>query len=455
MGKIYDIVGVGFGPSNLALAVALEDMQDNKNLSALFLEQKKKFTWHPHMLLDGAEMQISFLKDLATLSNPSSQYTFLNYLHTVGRLALFANLRSFYPSRIEFNDYFSWVSKKLKNYVKYSCRVVDIIPHGNKPYQLLKIIFEDSNLECSHTTSVLTKNVVVASGGIPTIPTFVKRKNNSQRVWHSAEYLQKIEKFKKNSEYPYHFCVVGGGQSAAEVAYDLYQTFPAAKITCVYRGFGYKVADDSEFTNEIFGQATVDLFFSASENVRKKLLEAHGDTNYSVVDPELIQKLYRIKYEESVKNCQRLQFKRLSSLEGVLEEENVEIEINNFLLPSQTEMLHVDAAILATGYSYPNPPPALETLSEHFINNQLGMPLVTRYHQVETDAQLKAGIYLQGYNESTHGLSDTLLSLSSIRANEILDQIILSNKHLSKEINLKEKHTLIAKSTTAHEVINV
>ena len=54
------------------------------------------------MMLDGAKMQISFLKDLATLRNPSSTYSFISYLHAHGRLATFVNLSTFTPSRVEF-----------------------------------------------------------------------------------------------------------------------------------------------------------------------------------------------------------------------------------------------------------------------------------------------------------------------------------------------------------------
>ena len=65
---VVDLIGVGFGPSNLAVAALLKG--SGSALSALFLEREPRFMWHQDMLLDGADMQISFLKDLATLRNP-------------------------------------------------------------------------------------------------------------------------------------------------------------------------------------------------------------------------------------------------------------------------------------------------------------------------------------------------------------------------------------------------
>ena len=104
---IYDLVGIGFGPANLALAAAIQEEADGTGeapVESVFLERKPEYNWHPGMLLRGALVQLSFLKDLATLRNPQSPFTFLNYLRVKGRLDKFINLRNFYPTRLEFNE---------------------------------------------------------------------------------------------------------------------------------------------------------------------------------------------------------------------------------------------------------------------------------------------------------------------------------------------------------------
>ncbi len=424
MKKIYDIVGVGFGPSNLALAAAISETKQS-NLTALFLEKEPIFTWHKNMLLDNADMQISFLKDIATLRNPSSPYTFLNYLHEQGRLSSFINLKSFYPSRIEFNDYFLWVANKLKRYVQYNSYVVDIIPYGNKPFRLLKVIIDNPQ---TGRLSIITKNVVIATGGSPIIPNFVTRAPNSQRIWHTADYLANIAKFKNNTACPYHFSVIGRGQSAAEIAYDLHTNFPNATITCVHRHFGYKSVDESQFSNEIFDTAAVDLFYSAPAELRNKFLNAYQDTNYSVVDSELLEKLYKIKYEESVLKKERLKYMGFSSIARILEKEHkVEIAVESLLHTDVVETLSVDAAILATGYQFQNPSVLLSSMADYFIYCDAGLPEINRHYRLSTTSQLLAGIYTQGCNERTHGLTDTLLSIGALRAQEILQQIESSN----------------------------
>jgi len=90
--RIHDVVGVGFGPSNLALAIALaEGAGDAGGVSARFVERQPRFGWHRGMLLEDATMQISYLKDLVTLRDPRSRFSFLSYLHAHDRLPDFIN----------------------------------------------------------------------------------------------------------------------------------------------------------------------------------------------------------------------------------------------------------------------------------------------------------------------------------------------------------------------------
>src|ERR1700712_3496839 len=88
MELVYDFIGIGFGPSNLALAIATQEHAQRSGLAphVCFLEKKPAFNWHEGMLIDGSTMQISFLKDLVTLRNPASRFTFVNYLNERGRL---------------------------------------------------------------------------------------------------------------------------------------------------------------------------------------------------------------------------------------------------------------------------------------------------------------------------------------------------------------------------------
>jgi L-ornithine N5-oxygenase len=70
----FELIGVGFGPSNLAVAIAAGELGAAAPRQ-LFLERQPRFGWHRGMLIEDATMQVSFLKDLVTLRNPASRIT--------------------------------------------------------------------------------------------------------------------------------------------------------------------------------------------------------------------------------------------------------------------------------------------------------------------------------------------------------------------------------------------
>ncbi|WP_122992691.1 SidA/IucD/PvdA family monooxygenase [Brevibacterium aurantiacum] len=65
-GDEIDVLGVGFGPANLGLAIAIEEanaqLPESLRLSARFLEQNESFGWHDGMLLPETTMQISLIR---------------------------------------------------------------------------------------------------------------------------------------------------------------------------------------------------------------------------------------------------------------------------------------------------------------------------------------------------------------------------------------------------------
>src|SRR5689334_7990578 len=127
-----DVVGIGFGPTNLAMAIAVAEHNDargpEERVRARFLERQATFGRHRGMLLDDATMQVSFLKDLVTLRNPTSEFSFLRYLHSQGRLIDFINHKNLFPLRVEFHDYFAWAAAQVDDQVTYDTEVLSVTP---------------------------------------------------------------------------------------------------------------------------------------------------------------------------------------------------------------------------------------------------------------------------------------------------------------------------------------
>ena len=155
-----------------------------------------------------------------------------------------------------------------------------------------------------------TRDLAIATGLRPRLPAGV---SGGPRVWHNREILDRVESVPAAPE-PRRFVVVGAGQSAAEVVDFLHRRFPTAEVCSVFTKWGYTPADDSPYANRIFDADAVDVFFDADEPVKRMLFDAHRSTNYSVVDAELIEELYRREYQERVQGRQRLRMMNASAV---------------------------------------------------------------------------------------------------------------------------------------------
>src|SRR5690242_29241 len=121
-----DVIGIGFGPSNIALAIALEELYPE--ITVLFLEGRDTPGWQPGMLLSGSDIQHHPVRDLVTPRNPRSRYGFLNYLHEEGRLFDFLNLNLPYPLRKDYARYVAWAARQFDDRVRYGHGVTGVAP---------------------------------------------------------------------------------------------------------------------------------------------------------------------------------------------------------------------------------------------------------------------------------------------------------------------------------------
>lgn len=244
--EIHDLVCVGFGPASLAIAVALHDAREAGKLATppkvRFLEKQTQFAWHAGMLLPGAKMQISFIKDMASLRNPRSHFTFLNYLHQNDRLVEFTNLDTFLPARVEYEDYLRWCARHFDDLVQYESEVLAVTPSKETgPSKIFTVT--SRNARTGEVTSYKTRNVVVAVGGQPSIPKMFPAQN--PRIVHSSQYAQRVPQLLRDSSAPYRVAVIGAGQSAAEIFNNVQGLYPNSKTYMIMRSEFLKPSDDS------------------------------------------------------------------------------------------------------------------------------------------------------------------------------------------------------------------
>ncbi|TQS45864.1 lysine N(6)-hydroxylase/L-ornithine N(5)-oxygenase family protein [Cryptosporangium phraense] len=415
-----DLVGIGFGPSNLAMAIAVAEHNDGVpegTVAARFLERQPEFGWHRGMLLEDATMQVSFLKDLVTLRNPTSDYSFLRYLHDRNRLVDFINHKTLFPLRVEFHDYFTWAAAKVNEQVSYDTEVISVLPvtDGTGDVRELDVVSRRDGAIVTNRT----RNLVIGTGLRPRMPAGVQA---SERVWHSSDLLRNVGSLHGTA--PERLIVVGAGQSAAEAVAFLHEQFPAAEVCAVVSRYGYSPADDSSFANRIFDPNAVDEYFDAPAEVKEAMMAYHANTNYSVVDIDLIQELYRRTYREKVLGRERLRLLNLTRTTSVVENPDGLTVTLQSLVSGERTALEADAVVFATGYDEADPYAVLGELGDLCHRDEQGRPRVGRDYRALTDPRLQCGIYLQGGTEHTHGISSALLSNTAIRVGEVLGSVL-------------------------------
>ncbi|MFF0226394.1 lysine N(6)-hydroxylase/L-ornithine N(5)-oxygenase family protein [Streptomyces sp. NPDC004629] len=428
--ELYDVIGVGFGPSNLSLAVALEEHNTHhpgEQVTGFFFERQDSFGWHRNMLLPSATMQIPFLKDIATFRNPASRYSFVSYLHASDRLARFVNNQTFFPTRQEFHQYLEWAAGHFTDRVAYGSEVLGLrLPDGaaesGAPAHLE---VEVRRRESGEIRTICARNVVISTGLVPRMPEGVRR---DERVWHSSEFLARFRRTDPASLKS--VAVVGAGQSAAEITRFLYDALPDAQVYAIVPSYGYSLADDTPFANQVFDPGAVDDYYFGSDRMRQAFWDYHRNTNYSVADDEVIRDLYRRSYAEDIQGARRLHFLNLTRVTEVEEGGGEQCVL---LLSSDVREITVDMCVFATGYHNMEPTPLLGDLDRYCRRDPSGRHQVERDYRLVADPALACGIYLQGGTEHTHGLTSSLLSNIAIRSGEIAESVI-SHRRVEREL---------------------
>lgn len=246
----FDLICVGFGPASLAIAVAMHDalaagkaINGKTQPKVLFIEKQEQFAWHAGMLLPGAKMQISFIKDLATLRDPRSEFTFLNYLHSQDRLVDFTNLDTFLPARVEYEDYMRWAASAFTHLVQYGHQVVSVTPDAVAQNAVKTFTVQARDWSTGQVRSCRGRNVLIAAGGQPSLPPIVPAKHS--RVVHSSQYAQVVPRLLNNTDAPYRVAVIGAGQSAAEIFNNIHTLYPNSQTRLIMRPEFLRPSDDS------------------------------------------------------------------------------------------------------------------------------------------------------------------------------------------------------------------
>ena len=408
-----ELLAIGAGPSNLALAVALEELAPALARRCLVLEKDQQVSWQRGMLLPEAQSQVSFLKDLVTMRNPRSRFSFLNYLHVIGRLDQFVNMGSFVPYRVELAAYLKWVSEQLSAVqVELGAECVGVSPVRDADRTLT-----GWRARMADGSTIGSRYLVIGTGRDTRVPEALKALP-AERLVHSTEYLQRIALLDKDR--PWRVAVIGAGQSSAELFLAVQSDLPQSRPTLVMRSIGMNMYESSKFNNELFYGSFVDKFFEARHEARRQMLAMMRHTNYAGLAPDTMETLYRQFYLDRFNGRHRLALLPMHDIASSRTDGD-EVVLN--LVDWRTgaaEELRCDLVLLGTGFS-PEMPWMVRELAAELGLEQIE---VSRHYRLRVEGPATGACYLQGVNEATHGIADSLLSVLAPRSAEIVQDVL-------------------------------
>lgn len=405
---IFDFIAVGVGPFNLGLACLTAPIKD---LNGLFLDKREGFNWHPGMLLQDTTLQIPFMADLVTMADPTSPFSFLNYIKKHGKMYSFYIKENFLLLRNEYNQYCQWAIQKLSN-VFFNTEVLYI---AYDAYE---------KLYCVHTKNTKTgviviqyaKKLVLGTGTVPYLPKSCER--TSSHTIHSSAYLQHKEILQQKKS----ITVLGSGQSAAEIFYDLLQDIDTKhySLKWITRSPRFFPLEYSKLTLEMTSPEYVDYFYQLPEEKRSGLI-ANQKHLYKGINQDLIADIYDLLYAKKLTNAIDVQLRTHASLEKLdynSQEGSLELTLHHL---EQDEMFQIttESLVLATGYHY-QAPKFIEGIKDRIVWDSKNRYAVHRNYAID-----RAGkeIFVQNAELHTHGFVTPDLGMACYRNSSIIKEL--------------------------------
>lgn len=381
------------------------------------------------MLLEDAYLQIHFLKDLVSLADPTSTYSFVNFLFSHGYIHAFLNRKTNIIHRMEFLQYMQWVAEKLRDNLSFSSRVIDVKYIG-------------SAFHCFTKNEVyISKNIVVGTGTQPVIPECCK-KHLGKYFFHNHKFKDDISGIDLLNK---RVTVIGGGQSGAEVVFYLLKEHPQImNIVWLSKRINFQSLDDSCFSNEFHCPNYVSYFYGLSDHSHKHGLLKDQVLTSDGITQEFADRLYNMIYHMKYIKKSNLDIELLPNheLRNVFKSDTrYNLEIVDISL-GVIKNIATDIVILATGY---------ESYVPEYLTNLLGCK--SRDINLNFDYSVNTRIFpdnnklfIQNISRSVHGISDSSLSLTSYRnamiINAILGYEFYQTNHFKSIIKFRKSESL-------------
>ena len=401
----YRCVGIGAGPANLSLAALLHG---DPGMPNLVIDRKAEFTWHDDQLIPGATLQVSLFKDLVSLSDPTSPFSFIAYLHDRGRIYHYLNAQFEKVPREEFRNYLGWACSRNENVVfGEEAQAVDFTG--------------DAFVVQTDKRALLADNVVVGVGTVPWVPMFARPHLGSTQ-FHVSEFRSKAVRLRDK-----RVAVIGGGQSGAEAFLDLISRPDSElphRVSWLSRRRNYFPIDDAPFTNEFYMPCHSDYFAELDLAVRADFNSQQVLTSDGISEStarEIYQQIYVHRFITGAPQLTGLYPNREVVSVEACSPDGWSISVQHNDLAGGLEIFEAEVIIWATGFQ----PARMDFLAP------LEQRLAREDDEYQVDADFAANwdgpadrnLFLQNAVRTQRGLADPNLSLTAWRSQRIVDRI--------------------------------
>jgi lysine N6-hydroxylase len=400
----YRCVGIGVGPANLSLASL---MHGHPELTNVFLDKKESFGWHDGQQIPGATIQVSMLKDLVTLSEPTNAYSFLAYLSDLGRMYHFLNAQFESVPREEFRNYMEWACLKNENVV-----------FGE---EVLSVEYANAFQVKTASMTVTADNIAVGVGVQPSLPPAALA-NLGDRQFHISEFMSKAVGLGG-----LRVGVVGGGQSGAEAFLDLISRSSddlPRRIVWISRRPNYLPLDNSPFTNDYYSPSYSDYFARLEAGARNALNAQHVLISDGISEATLrliYQRIYIRRFIDGYADLVALYPNRTVIGVTSAPSRSWNLVLTHNEHDGMRENVELDVIIWATGYR-PAPLTFLEPIESRLERDSDEYKIDDSF-AVVWDGPTENNIFLQNAARGQRGVADPNLSLNAWRSQRILDRL--------------------------------
>ena len=382
-------------------------MHSYPEITNLFLDKKDSFGWHDGQQVPHASIQVSMLKDLVSLSEPTNAYSFLAYLHELGRIYHFLNAQFDAVPRQEFRNYMAWACQKNENIVFR--------------HEVLSVEYDDVFRIRTAAMTVTADNIVVGVGVQPQLPPQAHA-HIGDRQFHVSEFLAKASNLGGK-----RVGVVGGGQSGAEVFLDLVSRpngdLPR-RVVWISRRPNYFPLDDSPFTNDYYMPSYSDYFARLDATTRYAFNARHALSSDGISDATLrliYQRIYTHHFINGDQDLVALYPNRTVADITCAGRSAWSLALGHNDHAGVRENIELDVVIWATGFR-PAPLDFLDPIKTR-LERAGDEYKIDHNFAVQWDGPADRNIFLQNAARGQRGLADPNLSLNAWRSQRILDRL--------------------------------